>query len=154
MPFPKFGNNFFHPLTQFVHKAALQAAAVPIHGSTVALLDRVGQIWLLPLELSEQSGLRTGETPKKMPLKLAADLSGKAASLRFSPDGRTLVGADNRGNLGIFVFKGQGAWMRTGLAEETWMNPVELPAPRAASMAVPKAVFELDDTGVGVGIPI
>jgi hypothetical protein len=140
-PFPKFGSSFFHPLTQFIHKPALQVAAVPVHGSIVALLDRGGQIWLLPLELSEQGGLKSAETPKKMAIKLTADLSGKAASLSFSPDGRRLVAADNRGNLAMLVFEEQEPSVTAGLADGVWMSPVELPALKTS--------YEMDGNGIG-----
>jgi hypothetical protein len=143
MPFPKIQNGFFHPLTQFVHQPALQAAAVPIHGNLVALLDRVGQIWLLSLERSEQSVLKTSENKIKMALKLAPDLSGKAGSLRFSPDGSKLFAADNRGNLVTFCFSDQGFPVRKASAAESKMFPVELPAL--------EAVFELDGSDVSVG---
>lgn len=138
-PFPKFGNGYFHPLTQFIHKPALQIAAVPIHGNILALLDRVGQIWLLPLELSEQHGLKSAETPEKMALKLATDLSGKAASLRFSPDGKKLVAADNRGNLAMFVFEEHEFSSTKGSAGGDWTGPAEL--------AAQKAAYEMDGDG-------
>ncbi len=130
-------------MTQFIHEPALQVAAVPPHGSFVALLDRSGQIWLLPLEPNEQGGLRSAHDPEKVSVKLAAGLVGRAASLKFSPDGARLVGADHKGNVLVIVFQPTDV-PASATVEASWTSPVELSALREIS--------EMDSTGVGLGV--
>lgn len=126
-------------MTQFIHKPALQVAAVPPLGSMVALLDRSGQIWLLPIEPNEQGGIRSAETPEKVAVKLASGLVGRAASLRFSPDGTRLVGADHKGNVVVIAFEHMEIPAKA-VAEAEGLGLVELPALKEPS--------ELDGTSV------
>ncbi|KAI9741127.1 MAG: SPS-sensor component ptr3 [Cirrosporium novae-zelandiae] len=103
-PFPRLGDHLFHPLKQFVHKPALQAAAVLPGGSIIAVLDHSGHIYLLPLEPSEDGGLRSAESVTEVKDKLSAYLERLAGSLRWCADRKRLYGADHKGHLVVVAF--------------------------------------------------
>ncbi len=80
--------------------AADATTAVAVHGGTMAVMNRVGQVWATrydPVAGSVNTGLLNPSTPPLASLELAADAPSGSAAMAVGDDGRIyLAGANGR----------------------------------------------------------